>query len=255
MLRWKLFERAFETMKIQKENIVHLLFPRRCPICDNVMFSSVFLEAELCCSRCRSVPEYVKEPVCKKCGKPMEDERAELCYDCKKHPGAYVQGKALWVYKDQVKQSMYRFKYQNRQEYARFYGSEIVRVYGDWMKRSGIEAIVPIPLHRAKKRQRGYNQAELLAREIGRRTGLKVYPDLLKRVRKTKPQKKLNDAERKNNLKKAFKTQENKVQLNHILLVDDIYTTGSTINEAALELRRAGIEQVYYVSVCIGRGY
>jgi len=78
---------------------------------------------------------------------------------------------------------------------------------------------------------------------------------LLKRVRNTKPQKKLNDAERKNNLKKAFKTQENKVQLNHILLVDDIYTTGSTINEAALELRRAGIEQVYYVSVCIGRGY
>ena len=82
-----------------------------------------------------------------------------------------------------------------------------------------------------------------------------MYPKLLKRIKKTKAQKNLDETERKNNLKKAFKTQENKVQLSHILLVDDIYTTGSTINEAALELKKAGIEQVYYVSVCIGRGY
>ena len=242
-------------MKFQKENIIHLLFPRRCPICDKAMFSSVFMKTELCCAVCREIPEYVKEPVCKKCGKPIENERAEFCYDCQRHPGRFVQGKALWVYKDRVKQSMYRFKYQNRQEYARYYGSEIVRVYGDWMRRNKIEAIVPIPLHWTKKRQRGYNQAEVLAVEIGKQIGLPVYPNLLKRIRRTKAQKNLDDIGRKNNLKKAFKTQENKVQLSHILLVDDIYTTGSTINEAALELKKAGIEQVYYVSVCIGRGY
>lgn len=242
-------------MKFQKENIIHLLFPRRCPICDKAMFSSVFMKTELCCADCREIPEYVKEPVCKKCGKPIENERAEYCYDCRKHPGGFAQGKALWIYKDQVKESMYRFKYQNRQEYARYYGSEIVRVYGEWMKRNKIEAIVPIPLHWTKKRRRGYNQAQLLAAEIGKQTGLPVYPKLLKRIKKTKAQKNLDETERKNNLKKAFKTQENKVQLSHILLVDDIYTTGSTINEAALELKRAGIEQVYYVSVCIGRGY
>lgn len=242
-------------MKFQKENIIHLLFPRRCPICDKAMFSSVFMKTELCCAACREIPEYVKEPVCKKCGKPIENERAEYCYDCRKHPGGFAQGKALWIYKDQVKESMYRFKYQNRQEYARYYGSEIVRVYGEWMKRNKIEAIVPIPLHWTKKRRRGYNQAQLLTAEIGKQTGLPVYPKLLKRIKKTKAQKNLDETERKNNLKKAFKTQENKVQLSHILLVDDIYTTGSTINEAALELKRAGIERVYYVSVCIGRGY
>lgn len=245
----------YQNMKFQKENIIHLLFPRRCPICDKAMFSSVFMKTELCCAACREIPEYVKEPVCKKCGKPIENERAEFCYDCRKHPGGFAQGKALWIYKDQVKESMYRFKYQNRQEYARYYGSEIVRVYGEWMKRNKIEAIVPIPLHWTKKRRRGYNQAQLLAAEIGKQTGLPVYPKLLKRIKKTKAQKNLDETERKNNLKKAFKTQENKVQLSHILLVDDIYTTGSTINEAALELKKAGIEQVYYVSVCIGRGY
>lgn len=241
-------------MKFYKENIIHLFFPRRCPICDKAMFSSVFQKAELCCPACRNVPEYVTEPVCKKCGKPIENEQAEYCYDCKKHPRVFVQGKALWIYKKQIKQSMYRFKYQNRQEYARYYGSEIVRVYGEWIRRNKIEAIVPIPLHRTRKRQRGYNQAELLAKEIGRQMQVPVYANLLKRVRKTKAQKNLNDAERKNNLKKAFKTQENNVQLNHILLVDDIYTTGSTMNEAATELQKAGIEQIYCISICIGRG-
>jgi len=171
-------------MKFQKENIIHLLFPRRCPICDKAMFSSVFMRTELCCAACREIPEYVKEPVCKKCGKPIENEWAEYCYDCRKHPGGFAQGKALWIYKDQVKESMYRFKYQNRQEYARYYGSEIVRVYGDWMKRNKIEAIVPIPLHWTKKRRRGYNQAQLLAAEIGKQTGLPVYPKLLKRNKK-----------------------------------------------------------------------
>lgn len=233
----------------------HLLFPRRCPVCDRVLFSSVFAEPDLCCASCKTIPEYVQEPVCKKCGKPIENEREEYCHDCRQHKRYYVQGKALWVYKDKIKHSMYRFKYQNRQEYAYYYGSEIVRIYGSWIKRHGIEALVPIPLHWTRRRYRGYNQAELVAEEIGRQLGLPVYSGMLERVRKTKAQKNLNDAERKNNLKKAFKTHKNNVQLNHILLVDDIYTTGSTINEAALELQKAGIEQVYYISVCIGNGY
>ncbi len=242
-------------MKVKKENIIQLLFPRRCPICDKAMFSSVFLETQSCCLKCREIPKYIQEPVCKKCGKPIENHRAEYCYDCQKQSRVFTQGKALWLYEGKVKQSMYRFKYQNRQEYARYYGSEIVRVYGEWIEKNRIEAIIPIPLHKARKRKRGYNQAELLASEIGQEMGITVYPDYLKRVRKTRAQKNLGDEERKNNLKKAFKTQENRVQLKHILLVDDIYTTGSTMNEAALELKRTGIEQVYCVSVCIGRGY
>lgn len=104
-------------------------------------------------------------------------------------------------------------------------------------------------------RQRGFNQAELIAREINRQTGIPVYRKLLVRVRDTRAQKELNDEERKINLKKAFKTTSNKVQLNHILLIDDIYTTGSTMQEAAGELRRSGAEEIYCLSISIGRGY
>ena len=85
--------------------------------------------------------------------------------------------------------------------------------------------------------------------------GLPVYEHLLFRVRDTDVQKALTGRERKNNLKKAFKTRENKVQLDHILLIDDIYTTGSTMNEAANELKRAGAAHIYCLSISIGRGH
>ena len=123
------------------------------------------------------------------------------------------------------------------------------------MEECGIDGLVPIPLSRKRMRQRGFNQAQRIAREVSRHTGIPVYENLLIRVRDTRAQKALNDQERKNNLKRAFKTTANKVQLDHILLIDDIYTTGSTMDEAAGELKRAGAGEVYCLSVTIGRGY
>lgn len=257
VLKYSLPGRCFQKikMKIYAGHLVHLLFPPRCPFCDEVMFSSVFLPPELACRSCRPKAERVREPACKKCGKPLDDERYEYCYDCAHHEHAFEQGKALWVYRGAVKESIYRFKYHGRQEYSRYYGGELVRVYGEWIKRRRIEALVPIPLSARRLRQRGYNQAEQIAREISRQTGIPMYGKLLVRVRDTRAQKELNDEERKNNVKKAFKTTVNKVQLNHILLIDDIYTTGSTMDEAAGELKRAGAEEIYCLSVSIGRGY
>ena len=120
---------------------------------------------------------------------------------------------------------------------------------------SDVDIVVPVPLHWKRRWERGYNQAEIIAGEIGRLTGLPVYRQLLVRCIPTRPQKELNDRERKNNLKKAFKVTGNKVQLDHILLVDDIYTTGSTMDGAAEALRKAGVSHIYALSVTIGRGY
>lgn len=235
--------------------MLHLLFPPRCPFCDEVMLSSVFLPSDGICGSCSKKMEYIREPSCKKCGKPLEDERREYCYDCTRHERDFKQGKALWVYQGAVRESISRFKYQGRQEYARYYGEELVRVYGGWIRQCGIEALVPIPLSAKRLRRRGFNQAELIAREISRHTGIPIFGKLLLRVRETTAQKELNHEERKINLKKAFKTTVNKVQLNHILLIDDIYTTGSTMQEAAAELKRSGAEEIYCLSVSIGRGY
>ena len=187
-----------------------------------------------------------------KCGKPLAGEREEYCMDCRRKKRAFLQGKALWIYEEGIRESIYRFKYRDRREYAGVYASELAVRYGGWIKRQGIQAIVPVPLHKKRKRKRGYNQAELLAKELGRLLEIPVDTGLLVRVRDTKPQKTLNDIERKNNLKEAFKTTQNIVQLNYILVVDDIYTTGSTLDAAAKALTDASAKGVYTCCISIG---
>jgi len=235
--------------------VLHVIYPKRCPICDRIVSTSFFSSEYPVCDNCKKEIEYVREPACKKCGKPLTDWRREFCPDCMRHAHLFQQGKALWVHKGEIKKSIYRLKYKNRREYARTYGQEIVKQYEHWIRQRGIQAIIPIPLHAARKRQRGYNQAELIAKEIGRQMNIPVYTQVLKRSLHTKPQKNLDDKERKNNLKKAFKIAENDVKLRHVLLVDDIYTTGSTMDGATGALQRAGISPVYCISVSIGRGY
>lgn len=150
---------------------------------------------------------------------------------------------------------MYRFKDGGRREYAAFYAKESERLFGKWIEQKGVEVIVPVPVHKNKKRKRGYNQAEVYAKELGKLTHIPVDTKLLLRVIDTLPQKKLNDKERKKNLKKAFKIGRDGVQWKKVLLVDDIYTTGSTADAASEILKEEGIENIYILSVTIGKGY
>lgn len=229
--------------------ILDILYPPRCPVC------TVILPAgQLICEECEKQIVYVKEPFCKSCGKPLESEREEYCYDCRRRQHTYEAGVALVVYQGAVKKSLYAFKYQNKREYVRFYAKRTAERYAEWIRRHQIEAIVPIPLHKKRKRKRGYNQAELYADELGRLMGIPVVKNGLVRTKNTRPQKELNDVQRKNNLKKAFKCNPDIVQFRYVLLVDDIYTTGSTIDAAAAELKRSGVRCVYFVCISIGRG-
>lgn len=150
---------------------------------------------------------------------------------------------------------MYRFKYKNKREYADYYAEEAAGLYEKWVRMHGIEAIVPIPMYDAKKRARGYNQAEVFAKKLGAQLGIPVDCRLIKRVKNTIPQKELNDRQRKDNLKGAFQLRTNIVKYKKLLLVDDIYTTGSTIDAAAETLQAAGVEHIYFICICIGEGY
>ena len=149
---------------------------------------------------------------------------------------------------------MYRFKYQNKREYADFYAAEAMQLYGKWLHERQVEVIVPIPMYTAKKRLRGYNQAEVFAEALGRESGIPVKKNLAERTRNTVPQKKLNDIDRKKNLKGAFKISQDIVKYKKVLLVDDIYTTGSTMDAVAGELRTAGIDKIYFLCISIGQG-
>lgn len=229
--------------------LLDLFYPRRCPVCDKAVkpFGS------LICEECVPKIKYVRAPYCQKCGKELKDTRAVFCHDCARREHVYDSGMALFAYKS-VSDSIYRFKYRGRQEYAAYYGERMARVLGKRILSLRPDALVPVPIHREKKRQRGYNQAEVLARELGGLLHIPVETKLIKRVRKTKPMKDLSAQERQNNLKRAFKICKNDVKLNTIIIIDDIYTTGSTIDAIAQELRLAGIKHIYFAALAIGNG-
>ena len=112
-----------------------------------------------------------------------------------------------------------------------------------------------MPLHRRKLIKRGYNQAEILAKRLSEQLLIPMDNKILIRTRNTVPLKELNEKERITNLKSAFQTDEIKLKYKRIILVDDIYTTGSTIDECAWTLLRNGAEEVYFITACIGRGF
>ena len=187
-----------------------------------------------------------------KCGKPLGEEDAEYCEDCSLTAHVFAAGRGVFVYNDAIRLSLYRFKYANRREYAYFYAARAAEKYGDWMRRVGIRMLVPIPLYASKQKVRGYNQAEVFAVQLGRILGIPVRADLLIRVRKTVPQKELRAAQRKINLKNAFQLAEKGVELDGILLIDDIYTTGSTMDAAASVLLENGADKVHALYISIG---
>lgn len=248
-----ILEKSLEVVR----SVLHILYPVRCPLCDELVNRGKEPGGYPVCSKCRETAKRAKEPVCKKCGKPLTDTRREYCADCNFHPHYFEQGKALWVHQGKVKESVYRLKYHNRREYGKSFGQEMAKEYAGWIRRKGIQGIIPIPLHKKRRWQRGYNQAEIIAKELGKQLQLPVYTEVLKRSIDTKPQKELDNKERKENLKRAFDADIGKLPQNVtcVLLVDDIYTTGSTMDGAARALKSAKVKNVYSLCVSIGKGH
>ncbi len=244
-------------------NPLFLAFPKRCPLCDEPVYTDWTFGGFPVCRSCREEVFPIEEPACMKCGKPLSEERRELCLDCAKKDHHYTRGKALWLHEGRVRRALYGLKYKNKRQFANTFGQEMALRYGDWICRLKIEAIMPIPLHRSRLRQRGYNQAELIARQLFKSLcekeafaggGMILDTSSLVRYRKTRAQKELDHRQRRENLRRAFVVPAGKLPWKRVLLIDDIYTTGSTIDGAARALKEAGVEEVYFLCVSIGGG-
>lgn len=231
------------------EWIKDLLYPRRCPVCDDV----VPIHEGLICMSCRPRIHYITSPRCQKCGKQLADDGVIYCMDCQTKQHYFTRGYALYDYQS-MKKSIYRYKYGGRCEYARFYAEDIYRCLRDVPQLWDADAIIPVPLHEQRRRQRGYNQAELIAKEIGKISQIPVYQNVVVRVRKTVPQKELDAFSRQNNLKKAFNITSDVVKLKKTIIIDDIYTTGSTVDAISKKLKEYGVGEVYVLTLCIGEG-
>lgn len=234
-------------------DLIGVVFPRRCPICDGVLK----FNKEKICDNCKNKITIIKEPRCMKCSKPLDNEVSEYCYDCQNKKHNFISGIALMEHNGLVAKSLYKIKYNNKREYIDYYVEEFCKYHSKEVKSWNVQVLIPIPLHFLRKRKRGYNQAELIAKKLGKELGIPYCNSLLKRSKNTKPQKELNDKDRKKNLKNAFFVPKDKIKNlpESVILVDDIYTTGATIDECSKVLLKAGCKEIYFITLTIGNGY
>lgn len=234
-----------------KDKILSVLYPITCPVCGEVLKPPGMI-----CKGCLDKLSYITEPRCKKCGKQIDGMEREYCYDCSHKNHEFKHGIAVFQYNEAIKKSIYRYKYHNKREYSLFYGKEIASLYNGLIQYWNVDAVVPVPLHKAKQRKRGFNQAEVLAKEVAINMNLPMDKHLLIRIKKTIPQKELSHRERKMNIKEAFMINPKRKACVYkkILLIDDIYTTGSTLDECAKVLKKYGVDEVYFITLAIGYG-
>ncbi|MCD7820469.1 MAG: ComF family protein [Lachnospiraceae bacterium] len=259
------YEKLKTTAQKAGETGMKLLYPQRCPFCDCILTGRQ-KDRKQVCEKCREKLPWVTEPACMKCGKPVESPEKEFCEDCSRTKHLFDRGRAAFTYTGLVRGSVYRMKFQNRRDYLDFYAEAIVCVGGKYLRIWRPEVIVPIPMHWRKRAARGYNQSELLAGKISRITGIPCERKLLRCGRFTGSQKELGRRERTKNLRGSFfvspekkaglinSGRENRKLPSSVLLVDDVYTTGSTMDEAARALREAGVRQIFFFVLCTGKG-
>lgn len=234
--------------------ILDWLYPPRCPLCGDVLSEKGKKVHSLCYRKL----SWVREPECKHCGKPLTSANRkinEFCQDCLRHRNklTYDQGKSLWIYEGNARNSIFDFKYNGMRSYVDFYADMLAEVYGEWIRRCRPQVLIPVPLHARKQRIRGFNQAELLAEALSKRLNIPTNSNILYRKRWTKPQKNVSGGERRHNLTKSMDVKGLPEGLKCVMLIDDIYTTGSTMAACSSVLKKNGVEKVYFLTLCIGR--
>ena len=202
-----------------------MIFPVVCPYCG-----------------CVIMPD---EEACESCMKKLSvsctvtDIQNSLCVSPFEYDGIF-------------KKAVLNLKFHNKPFYAEAMSVSLCNALKKEFPDEKPEIITFVPAVRKSIRKRGYNQALILAREISRLTGIPVREDVLGRVTDTLPMKNMTPEERQNNLKRAFQSFGNDVSLNSIMLIDDIYTTGATIDACAHALSQKGAERVFFMSLAIG---
>ena len=222
-----------------KDAALDRIFPRRCPLC-----GAVLMPNERVCGDCSDSLEFIKPPVCLHCGRPIFD-----CA-CGDQPYTFDRCVSPFVYTKSIRRGMHRFKFNNAPTVASFFARYMAATVRQEYSGEYIDLVTCVPMHPNDVRQRGYNQAQLLARETGALLELPVYNNLLKKTEQNSVQHSLTRQERQRNVSGVYQFSPSALHLNGrtVLLCDDIITTGSTLNECAAVLRAAGAGRVLCVT-------
>jgi ComF family protein len=214
-----------------------LLFPPRCVACSQV--------GSWLCAACQATVEFVPRPICPRCGRPVSTD--DLCLRCRRNPLQLDGIRSVALHEGALRQAIHHLKYKRRRELATPLGRML---FVCWQEtRLPADVVVPVPLHTSRQKERGYNQASLLARSLAEHADLTLNEAQLVRRRATAPQVGLGAQERKVNVRDAFVWIGDGLADARVLLVDDVCTTGSTLEACALALRQAGAESIWALTL------
>lgn len=231
--------------------IQDLLFPPICLGCTRRLDSS---RPPLFCADCLEHVDHISSPRCHCCGIPFAVGADHLCGDCLQQHYAFDCARSLVLYKPPVADIILRLKFSGQLNGLTTL-AQLTATSGCMQELAEPELIVPVPLHASRLRQRGFNQATLIARTCLPRWRDRIRVDVLKRNRVTTPQSQLSGRERRSNLQRVFTIEKiDEVQGKRILVVDDVFTTGSTVNECARVLRKAGAARIEVLTVARSLG-
>ena len=223
-----------------------LLYPQRCLVC------RALGEAALC-GTCLGQIVPVPEPSCPVCGHAVEPR--DGCLNCLARRPAFVRARALGAYEGVLQTAIHHFKYHDRPQLAGPLGrclADFARTQAAHLNRLEFDGLVPVPMHRVRRRLRGYNQSERMARVVSAELGIPLCA-ALERSRATRPQVGLARDARRSNLKNAFTVCfPERVVGQTLLLLDDVATTGSSLHECAVVLKAHGAKAVYALTLAAG---
>ncbi len=229
------------------DGLLNFIYPAACGLCSKKL-DDKYQRSLLICKECLSKMKKNRPPFCKKCGRSLAGlvETLDTCRDCNQKKFYYERAHACYLYEGAVKEALHLFKYAKRQSLSKmFCGLFIESLIRDGYILKDIEGVIAVPLHGTKIRERGFNQSYMLAEAAARRFKIKEMSMHLKRISNTGPQSELDKNERRNNIKDAFRVQnDGSIKGKRLLLIDDVFTTGATLNECARVLKAAGAAQI-----------
>lgn len=224
------------------QGLTDLLFPPRCLACENTPGGDTPF-----CHECASRITFIGDALCPSCGIPFGTTGGErhLCGDCIVLSPPFSLARALGVYESILMSAIHRFKYGGKIAVGNALGDIMASREYDSLHITGYDLIIPVPLHPSKLRRRGFNQALILARRIAKKYRIPLDFTTLRRTKPTPAQVELSGDDRRKNVRGAFAVETKRaVEGRRVLLIDDVYTTGSTVKECARVLMRARASEV-----------
>lgn len=260
----------FQQIKLSKGNIaksilfglrkiLDFVFPQNCICCEGKITQG----EHFLCTPCRGDIGFIRQPHCFHCWVPADLSYAYpheefVCGDCRKNPFQFDQARSLGFYDTVLRTTIHHFKYRKQMGVLAEMDLLLEKYFQENPGFCQGFTVSPIPLHFNKMKERGFDQAFLIARQVARILKLPLEGGLLRRVKATSPQATMTRTERAQNIKGAFEINRPECVLGkNILLVDDVFTTGATVNEAAKILKKKGAGKVYVFTlgrVVVGKG-